>query len=123
MPPRTPSGRFMPTQSPAFSAAGAGIQHEVGIKRLSAEYLLHFERPYRHARHYLGFAEDLERRLELHRAGRGARLVEVVVAAGIGFQLVRTWEGDRTLERTLKNRHNAPARLCPLCRAERRAMG
>ena len=63
-------------------------------------YLLHFERPYKHARHYLGFAEDLERRLELHRAGRGARLVEVVVAAGIGFQLVRTWEGDRTLERT-----------------------
>jgi hypothetical protein len=46
-----------------------------------------------------------------------------VVAAGIGFQLVRTWEGDRTLERTLKNRHNAPARLCPLCRAERRGDG
>ena len=86
-------------------------------------YLLHFERPYKHARHYLGFAEDLERRLELHRAGRGARLVEVVVAAGIGFQLVRTWEGDRTLERVLKNRHNAPARLCPLCRAERRGDG
>jgi hypothetical protein len=53
-------------------------------------YLLHFERPYKHARHYLGFAEDLQRRLELHHAGRGARLVQVVVAAGIGFQLVRT---------------------------------
>jgi predicted GIY-YIG superfamily endonuclease len=86
-------------------------------------YLLHFERPYKHARHYLGFAEDLERRLELHRAGRGARLMEVVVAAGIGFELVRTWEGDRTLERLLKNRHNAPARLCPLCRADRRGDG
>jgi predicted GIY-YIG superfamily endonuclease len=97
-----------------------GIHHRVGITPRSAEYLLHFERPYKHARHYLGFAEDLERRLELHRAGRGARLVEVVVAAGIGFQLVRTWDGDGTLERALKNRHNAPARLCPLCQAERR---
>jgi predicted GIY-YIG superfamily endonuclease len=35
-------------------------------------YLLHFDRPYKRARHYLGFAEDLERRLELHRAGRGS---------------------------------------------------
>ena len=112
----------MPTQSPLL-AVGTHIRREVGISRLSAQYLLHFERPYKHARHYLGFAEDLERRLELHRAGRGARLVEVVVAAGIGFRLVRTWEGDRTLERILKNRHNAPARLCPLCRAERRGDG
>jgi hypothetical protein len=81
--------------------------------RRGTVYLLHFERPYRHARHYLGFAEDLERRLELHRAGRGARLVDVVVAAGIGFQLVRTWEGDRTLERdsrtaTTRGRAYAP---------------
>ena len=30
-------------------------------------YLLHFARPYKHARHYLGFAEDLERRLKNQR--------------------------------------------------------
>jgi hypothetical protein len=89
---------------------------------MSAEYLLHFERP-SSTRGYLGFAEDPERQLDLPRSGRDARLVEVVVAAGIGFQLVRTWEGDRTLERVLKNRHNAPARLCPLCRTERRGGG
>jgi predicted GIY-YIG superfamily endonuclease len=56
-------------------------------------YLLHFERPYRHARHYLGSAEDLEARLALHRAGREARLLEVIAGAGIGFVVARTWEG------------------------------
>lgn len=29
-------------------------------------YLLHFERPVRHAQHYLGFTENLERRLSEH---------------------------------------------------------
>jgi hypothetical protein len=78
-------------------------------------YLLHFARPYRHARHSLGFAEDLERRLAQH---RGARLVQVVLGAGIGFEVARTWDGDRRLERRLKNQRNAPARLCPICRGE-----
>jgi hypothetical protein len=36
--------------------------------------------------------------------------------AGIGVDLVRTWPGDRSLERRLKRRHNSP-RLCPLCRS------
>ena len=80
-------------------------------------YLLHFDTPYRHARHYLGYAADLDVRLAQHRAGRGARLVEVITEAGISFTLARTWEGDRTMERRLKNRHASP-RLCPLCRSE-----
>jgi hypothetical protein len=33
---------------------------------------------------------------------------------GIGFRLVRTWSGDRSLERTLKNRHNSK-KLCYCC--------
>jgi predicted GIY-YIG superfamily endonuclease len=86
--------------------------------RQGTVYLLHFERPYKHARHYLGFATDLERRLELHRRGQGARLMEVIAAAGIGFTVARTWEGDRHFERRLKRRHNSPARLCPICRTE-----
>jgi predicted GIY-YIG superfamily endonuclease len=77
-------------------------------------YLLHFERPYQHARHYLGYASDLEARLEQHRHGRGARLMSVIRQAGIPWVLARTWQGDRTLERNLKQRKNAP-RLCPLC--------
>jgi predicted GIY-YIG superfamily endonuclease len=80
-------------------------------------YLLHFARPYRHARHYLGYAEDLERRLARHRAGTGARLLEVISAAGITWRLVRTWSGSRTLERRLKGRHSG-VRLCPFCRGD-----
>jgi predicted GIY-YIG superfamily endonuclease len=76
-------------------------------------YLLCFSAPYRHARHYLGFATDLEARLAEHRAGRGARLIQVITAAGIDFTVARRWEGDRNLERRLKNGHNASARLCP----------
>jgi predicted GIY-YIG superfamily endonuclease len=81
----------------------------------TAVYLIHFERRYAHAGHYLGFAEDVEARLEQHRRGAGARLMQVIVQAGIGWQLVRTWdEGDRTLERRLKLQKNGP-RLCPVC--------
>ncbi|GAB4577486.1 MAG: hypothetical protein Fur0022_02170 [Anaerolineales bacterium] len=78
-------------------------------------YLLHFSERFHHAGHYLGFAEDLEARLERHRAGRGARLVEVITEAGLDFQLVRTWNGDRVLERQLKRQKNGP-RLCPICK-------
>jgi hypothetical protein len=48
-------------------------------------YLLHFDRPYQHAKHYLGSCQDLERRLTQHGKGRGARLLEVVHAVGIGW--------------------------------------
>lgn len=77
-------------------------------------YLLHFDTPYHHARHYLGSTDDLNARLDAHRQGHGARLLAVVKAAGISWQLVRTWEGGRDLERRLKRQHHGP-RLCPIC--------
>ena len=81
-------------------------------------YLLHFERPYRHARHYLGFTDDLDRRLAQHRSGNGARLLEVIAEAGIGWVLARTWpDGERELERAIKRAGHTP-RLCPLCNPE-----
>lgn len=77
-------------------------------------YLIHFSRAYKHARHYLGSAEDVNERLETHRKGQGARLTQVAADAGITFEIVRTWQGSRKEERKLKNRHNAP-KLCPVC--------
>jgi predicted GIY-YIG superfamily endonuclease len=88
---------------------------------MSTVYLLHFSRPYRHARHYMGSAIDLPSRLHLHETGNGARLLQVIKDAGITFVLARTWDGGRELERKLKNRHNA-ARLCPICREEQQSM-
>ena len=77
-------------------------------------YLLHFERPYRHARHYLGWTTNLPARLTARTTGHGARLIDVITTAGIGFTLARTWSGTRTRERQLKN-HGGHARHCPLC--------
>ena len=41
-------------------------------------YLLHFDRPYAHARHYTGWTTDLTTRLADHAAGHGARLLAVL---------------------------------------------
>jgi predicted GIY-YIG superfamily endonuclease len=77
-------------------------------------YLLHLDPAYLHARHYLGWTQDLEARLQAHREGRGARLMEVQKQAGGSFRLARTWPGDRDRERAIKDGHDAP-RLCPEC--------
>lgn len=79
-------------------------------------YLLHFTpQGYKHARHFQQWTEDLNSRLDAHRHGRGARLMEVIAEAGLGFVLARTWTGTRALERRLKGR-GGHARLCPICR-------
>ena len=82
-------------------------------------YLLHFNQPYRHARHYTGWTLDLGSRIANHTAGTGARLVEVIIDAGIGFVVARTWPGDRNRERQLK-RQGGASRRCPICRAQGR---
>jgi len=49
-------------------------------------YLLHFDSPYFHARHYLGWTSlPIETRLDHHRTGHGARLLQVITEAGINF--------------------------------------
>lgn len=77
-------------------------------------YLLHFDAPYRHARHYLGYTVNLDQRMAMHAAGRGARLLEVLKTNGIHWTVAWVQVGDRTMERRLKNQHNTP-RLCPIC--------
>lgn len=82
---------------------------------MSAIYLIHFDRPYRHACHYMGFTNDLAKRMDTHRAGKGARLMEVVTLAGIKLRPVRVWYGGtRSIERRFKLQHHL-SRLCPLC--------
>jgi predicted GIY-YIG superfamily endonuclease len=83
-------------------------------RRTGTVYLLHFDRPYAHAAHYTGWTADLHQRLADHAAGRGARLLAVIDAAGIGYRLARTWPGTRATERALK-RQGGASRRCPLC--------
>ena len=79
-------------------------------------YLLHFDKLYRHAGHYLGYSPHIADRLDKHAAGRGARLTQVVRDAGIGWQLVKVWpKATRRDERRLKRQKHAP-RLCPVCK-------
>ena len=68
--------------------------------------------------HYLGSTDDLDQRLEQHRSGNGARLMQVCAERGIGFVLARTWEGGRREERRMKARKEMP-RLCPVCNGGR----
>lgn len=77
-------------------------------------YLLHFEKPYKGCRHYLGFANDIDQRMQRHQDGRGNGLVKAVLDAGINVHLVRVWSGCRNFERKLKRQKNAH-RYCPEC--------
>lgn len=85
-------------------------------------YLLHFDRPYRHAKHYTGWTTSLLDRLNAHDTGHGARLLAVIRAAGIGFTLARTWPGPRDKERALK-RQGGASRRCPMCGIHPRTTG
>lgn len=77
-------------------------------------YLLHFTEPFGHAKHYVGFSENIEKRVALHQQGKGSRLCEVVVKAGIRLLWVRTWVGaDRHFERKLHSKGKSI--FCPIC--------
>lgn len=89
------------------------------MSRTTIVYLLCFaHNPYKHAKHYLGSTSNLERRLEEHRRGQGARLMSVISDAGIDFVLARTWEGGKDKERQLKKR-GGHSKLCPICKARK----
>ncbi len=78
-------------------------------------YLLHFDPPYRHAKHYLGYTEDLANRFSLHLRGRGSPLVKAAVNSGSTIVLVRIWPHDGNAEQEIKRVVGSRARLCPLC--------
>jgi hypothetical protein len=89
-------------------------------------YLICFDAPYFHARHYVGYSDNVAERLAVHldvhlceRHGfhdeawhKGSPLVCAATRAGIGVRLVCVWpDQDRTFERKLHHRHGS--RLCP----------
>lgn len=93
-------------------------QGSIGTTEASAQYLRHFDRSHRHARHYIGSTQNLEQRLEEHRAGRGSPLIAAAIGDGIDFELAAIWEGNPHAERRLHRQKNTRARLCPICIAE-----
>lgn len=90
-------------------------------------YLLHFDRPYKHASHYLGWSPDVVARIEKHRLGHGSGLTRALFQAGIGFVVARVWWGKgHSFERGLHDRKESRM-FCPVCSgavaAFRRAKG
>ena len=89
-------------------------------------YLIHFDKPYKHARHYLGYTalESANARLQRHKSGDGAKLLRVCNENNIDYDIVRMWDCNnihdaKVLEHKLKKQHNS-AKLCPICRKERK---
>jgi len=82
-------------------------------------YLLHFNPRYQHAGHYMGWAENIARRVREHQRGQArTKLTDAAARVGVKFRLARTWPGkDRHFERALKNSNSTLARLCPICKS------
>jgi hypothetical protein len=94
---------------------------ERAATRVGTVYLLHFETPFAHAQHYIGFTEapDPEQRLIEQLQGSGANLLRHVVAAGIPILLAKEWHNvSQRVEYQLKNRGGA-GRICPICKSLR----
>jgi hypothetical protein len=130
---RARAARLAPADPDALAELVKQAEHQALIRLLYARlpfilcqpggvpgtcYLLCFDQPYCHARHYVGWSEagQLDRRLTEHTTGRGARLMAVITAAGITTTLTRQWDGaDRYFERLLKVRWHGAGDLCPRC--------
>lgn len=83
-------------------------------------YLLHFEPPYRHAGHYLGWSISIERRVGEHldRGARSSPLVRAALDAGSSVTLARVWISRGRLEERRMKAQGGLSRHCPLCRAK-----
>ena len=78
-------------------------------------YLVHFDRRYHGAQHYIGFSTNVAERVKAHRAGRGAPLLKAITEHGIRWRVVRQWrKKDGYFEQELKRRF-ASRELCPVC--------
>ena len=83
-------------------------------------YLLHFARPFgpnpsTRAQHYLGWTQNLRRRLNKHRKGRGSGVTRRAHREGVPFVLAQKWPG--TTQREAELRLLGPRELCPVCQA------
>lgn len=81
-------------------------------------YVLHFDTPLEHARHYTGSTTNLRKRLQAHAKGTGARLTEVIKEKGITWRLASLFQcktnQHRSVERRIKKQNNGP-RYCKIC--------
>jgi len=83
-------------------------------------YVLHFDTPYKHAKHYTGIARNVEKRMKQHKSGQGARLTQVLKENNITFKYsvikeYNTFSEAKAEEKRLKEVVKNPNRYCPIC--------
>lgn len=84
-------------------------------------YVIHFDKPYKHAKHYTGIAKNVPKRMKEHRGGYGARLLQVLKENNIGFKfaILKTYDNfseAKAEEKRLKTKVKKPQRYCPFCK-------
>lgn len=78
-------------------------------------YLICFDTPFGHAKHYMGWTRDVGARIAKHRSGHGARLMQLVQKAGIKWRVTRIWRDRcKSYESYLKT-HRVKKKICPRC--------
>jgi len=86
-------------------------------------YLIHFQQTIgtaKHsAQHYIGSTNNVPGRLQRHRSGRGARILQYCNKTAIDYNVIRVWlcSDQKTAmqwERQLKRYKNSK-KLCPKC--------
>jgi predicted GIY-YIG superfamily endonuclease len=88
--------------------------------RTGTVYLIHFEKHFKHAKHYIGFTSvNVEERFKRHKNGSGSSLLKAVSKEKINFIIARTWPGKPfSFEKDLKHQKNSK-RFCPICNPEK----
>jgi len=89
--------------------------------RIWKVYVLHFDRAYKHAKHYTGIAVNVPKRIKKHRAGQGARLTQVLKENNIDFKysIIKefpSFSEAHAYEKYLKTKIKKPQRYCPICK-------
>lgn len=105
-----------------------GNQREVGSRKKRKKearppegkpgyvYIIHFEEPLAHAKHYTGSTEHPRKRFRDHATGHGARITEVLMELGIEWRVGALFQvkNCRKSERDLKKQTRA-AKYCEIC--------
>ena len=84
-------------------------------------YVIHFDKPYKHAKHYTGIAINVEKRMKEHRGGYGSRLMQVLKENNIGFRYniiaeYPSFSDAHAEEKRLKTKVKQPKKYCPICK-------
>ena len=80
-------------------------------------YLIHFQTPFMHCKHYLGYCADdrLEKRIYEHFNAPRVALMQMIKRKGIPWEVARLMEGGRDREAHLKYQIKKIAPYCPIC--------